>query len=324
MAMPETLSRAALAAVALCFALAAGAQTYPQKPVRIVVPYPPGGTVDLVARHLAQQLGTQVGQQIVVENRAGANGTIGSDFVAKAAPDGYTLLVQASIFVINPLFLKNVPYDVQRDFSPISNIGSVPLLVTAHPSVPAGSLREFVALVRANPDKYTFATTSFGSAGHLTEEVIRRDAGLSILIVPYKGAGPALADIVGGQVSALADPLPSSYPHVKGGRLKALAVTSRERLAFMPEVPTMAESGFPGFEMLSWYGLWGPRALPPDIVDRLAAEVVRAVKSPEMQEKLASQGFLPRGSTAPEFAAYIKDEIAKYAKIVKDANIKVD
>jgi tripartite-type tricarboxylate transporter receptor subunit TctC len=260
----------------------------------------------------------------VVENRAGANGTIGSDFVAKAAPDGYTLLVQASIFVINPLFLKNVPYDVQRDFSPISNIGSVPLLVTAHPSVPAGSLREFVALVRANPDKYTFATTSFGSAGHLTEEVIRRDAGLSILIVPYKGAGPALADIVGGQVSALADPLPSSYPHVKGGRLKALAVTSRERLAFMPEVPTMAESGFPGFEMLSWYGLWGPRALPPDIVDRLAAEVVRAVKSPEMQEKLASQGFLPRGSTAPEFAAYIKDEIAKYAKIVKEANIKVD
>jgi tripartite-type tricarboxylate transporter receptor subunit TctC len=322
--MPGTLLRAALAAVTLSFTLAAGAQTYPQKPVRIVVPYPPGGTVDLVARHLAQQLGTQVGQQIVVENRAGANGTIGSDFVSKAAPDGYTLLVQASIFVINPLFLKNVPYDVQRDFAPISNIGSVPLLVTAHPSVPAANLREFVALVRANPDKYTFATTSFGSAGHLTEEVIRRDAGLSILIVPYKGAGPALTDIVGGQVSALADPLPSSYPHVKGGRLRALAVTSRERIAFMPDVPTMAESGFPGFEMLSWYGLWGPPALPRDIVDRLAAEVVRAVKSPEMQEKLASQGFLPRGSTAPEFAAYIKDEIAKYAKIVKDANIKVD
>ena len=322
--MSGTLLHAAVTAVTLSFALAAGAQTYPQKPVRIVVPYPPGGTVDLVARHLAQQLGTQVGQQIVVENRAGANGTIGSDFVSKAAPDGYTLLVQASIFVINPLFLKNVPYDVQRDFAPISNIGSVPLLVTAHPSVPAGSLREFVALVRANPDKYTFATTSFGSAGHLTEEVIRRDAGLSILIVPYKGAGPALTDIVGGQVSALADPLPSSYPHVKGGRLRALAVTSRERIAFMPEVPTMAESGFPGFEMLSWYGLWGPPALPRDIADRLAAEVVRAVKSPEMQEKLASQGFLPRGSTAPEFAAYIKDEIAKYAKIVKEANIKVD
>ena len=322
--MRGRLVRAAAAAIALSFALAAGAQTYPQKPVRITVPYPPGGTVDLVARHLAQQLGSQIGQQVIVENRAGANGTIGSDFVSKAAPDGYTLLVQASIFVINPLFLKNVPYDVQRDFAPVSNIGSVPLLVTAHPSVPAASLRDFVTLVRANPDKYTFATTGLGSAGHLTEEVIKRDAGLSILIVPYKGAGPALTDIVGGQVSALADPLPSSYPHVKGGRLKALAVTSRERVAFMPDVPTMAESGFPGFEMLSWYGLWGPPALPREIVDRLATEVARAVKSPEMQEKLASQGFLPKGSTAPEFAAYVKDEIAKYATIVKDANIKVD
>ena len=322
--MPGRPLRAATAAIAFSIALAAGAQTYPQKPVRIIVPYPPGGTVDLVARHLAQQVTTQVGQQIVVENRAGANGTIGSDFVSKASPDGYTLLVQASIFVINPLFLRNVPYDVQRDFAPISNIGSVPLLVTAHPSVPAANLREFVALVRANPDKYTFATTGLGSAGHLTEEVIRREAGLSILIVPYKGAGPALTDIVGGQVSALADPLPSSYPHVKGGRLKALAVTSRERVAYMPDVPTMAESGFPGFEMLSWYGLWGPPALPRDIVDRLAGEVAKAVRSPEMQEKLAAQGFLPQGSTAPEFAAYVKDEVAKYAKIVKDANIKVD
>jgi tripartite-type tricarboxylate transporter receptor subunit TctC len=322
--MPGRSLRAAAAALALLFALAAGAQTYPQKPVRIVVPYPPGGTVDLVARHLAQQVATQVGQQILVENRAGANGTIGSDFVSKASPDGYTLLVQASIFVINPLFLKNVPYDVQRDFAPISNIGSVPLLVTAHPSVPAANLRDFVTLVRANPDKYTFATTGLGSAGHLTEEVIKREAGLAILIVPYKGAGPALTDIVGGQVSALADPLPSSYPHVKGGRLRALAVTSRERVAFMPDVPTMAESGFPGFEMLSWYGLWGPPALPREIVDRLAVEVSKAVKSPEMQEKLAAQGFLPKGSTAPEFAAYVKDEIAKYAKIVKDANIKVD
>jgi len=316
--------RAVWMAIALFFAAAAEAQTYPQKPVRIIVPYPPGGTVDLVARHLGQQLGTQVGQQIVVENRAGANGTIGSDFVSKAAPDGYTLLVQASIFVINPLFLKNVPYDVQRDFAAISNIGSVPLLVTAHPSVPAANLRDFVTLVRANPDKYTFATTGLGSAGHLTEEVIRRDAGLSILIVPYKGTGPAITDLVGGQVSALADPLPSSYPHVKGGRLKALAVTSRDRIAFLPDVPTMDESGFAGFEMVSWYGLWGPPALPREIVDRLAAEVSKAASSPELQEKLASQGFLPKGSTAPEFAAYVKDEVAKYAKIVKDANIKVD
>ncbi len=308
---------------ALVLAGAAHAQ-YPARPVRIVVPYPPGGTVDVVARNLAQQLAVQTGQQFLVDNRAGANGTIGSDFVSKAAPDGYTLLVQASIFVINPLFLKNVPYDVQRDFTAVANIGSVPLLVTAHPSVPAANLREFVALVRANPDRYTFATTGLGSAGHLTEEVIKRDAGLSILIVPYKGAGPALTDIVAGHVSALADPLPSSYPHVKGGRLKALAVTSRERIAFMPEVPTMAESGFPGFEMLSWYGLWGPPGLPKDVVDRLAAETARAAKSAEMREKLASQGFIPDGSGPAAFAAYVKNEIAKYAKIVKDANLKVD
>jgi tripartite-type tricarboxylate transporter receptor subunit TctC len=308
---------------ALALAGAAHAQ-YPAKPVRIVVPYPPGGTVDVVARNLAQQLATQTGQQFIVDNRAGANGTIGSDFVSKAAPDGYTLLVQASIFVINPLFLKNVPYDVQRDFTAVANIGSVPLLVTAHPSVPAANLRQFVALVRASPDRYTFATTGLGSAGHLTEEVIKRDAGLSILIVPYKGAGPALTDIVAGHVSALADPLPSSYPHVKGGRLKALAVTSRERIAFMPDVPTMAESGFPGFEMLSWYGLWGPPGLPKDVLERLAAETAKAAKSAEMREKLASQGFIPDGSGPAPFAAYVKDEIAKYAKIVKDANIKVD
>ena len=317
------MKRVASILLALAFAGAAQAQ-YPAKPVRIVVPYPPGGTVDVVARNVAQQLTVQTGQQFIVDNRAGANGTIGSDFVYKSAPDGYTLLVQASIFVINPLFLKNVPYDVQRDFTPVANLGSVPLLVTAHPSVPAANLREFVALVRAHPDKYTFATTGLGSAGHLTEEVIRRDAGLQILIVPYKGAGPALTDIVGGQVSALADPLPSSYPHVRGGRLKALAVTSRARIAFMPDVPTMAESGFPGFEMLSWYGLWGPPHLPQQVADRLAAEAAKAVRSPELQEKLAAQGFIPDGSGPSAFAAYIRDEIAKYTRIVKDANIKVD
>lgn len=317
------MKRFASILLVLAFAGAVQAQ-YPAKPVRILVPYPPGGTVDVVARNLAQRLSVQTGQQFIVDNRAGANGTIGSDLVSKAAPDGYTLLVQASIFVINPLFLKNVPYDVQRDFTPVANIGSVPLLVTAHPSVPAANLREFVALVKANPERYTFATTGLGSAGHLTEEVIKRDAGLQILIVPYKGAGPALTDIVGGQVSALADPLPSSFPHVKGGRLKALAVTSRARLAFLPDVPTMAESGFPGFEMLSWYGLWGPPGMPKDVVDRLGAETAKAVNSAEMQEKLASQGFIPDGSGSAAFAAYVKDEIAKYAKIVKDANIKVD
>jgi tripartite-type tricarboxylate transporter receptor subunit TctC len=305
--------------------LAAGAQGYPAKPVRMVVPYPPGGTVDVVARFVALRLSEQTGQQFVVDNRAGANGTVGSDLVSKAAPDGYTLLVQASIFVANPLFLPNVPYDVQKDFTPISNLGAVPLLVTAHPSVPAANLREFIALVKADSRKYSFATSGLGSAGHLSEETIKRQAGIpDLLIVPYKGAGPALSDLLGGQVSSMIDPLPSSYPLVKGGKLKPLAVTSGKRVPFMPNVPTVAESGLPGFEMVSWYGLWGPPGLPKDISAKLVAEVAKAVRSPQAAERLGDQGFEPSGAGPEQFAAYIREEITRYAKIIKEANVKVE
>jgi tripartite-type tricarboxylate transporter receptor subunit TctC len=305
--------------------LAAGAQGYPAKPVRMVVPYPPGGTVDVVARFVALRLSEQTGQQFVVDNRAGANGTVGSDLVSKAAPDGYTLLVQASIFVANPLFLPNVPYDVQKDFAPISNIGAVPLLVTAHPSVPAANLREFIALVKADSRKYSFATSGLGSAGHLSEETIKRQAGIpDLLIVPYKGAGPALSDLVGGQVSSMIDPLPSSYPLVKGGKLKPLAVTSGKRVSFMPAVPTVAESGLAGFEMVSWYGLWGPPGLPKDVSAKLVVEVARAVRSPQAAERLGDQGFEPSGAGPEQFAAYIREEITRYAKIIKEANVKVE
>jgi tripartite-type tricarboxylate transporter receptor subunit TctC len=309
----------------LALTAAAGAQTYPSKPVRIVVPYPPGGTVDVVARFVAQRLSEQTGQQFVVDNRAGANGTVGSDLVSKAAPDGYTLLVQASIFVANPLFLPNVPYDVQKDFAPVANIGAVPLLVTAHPSVPANNLREFIALVKADTKKYSFATSGLGSAGHLSEETIKRQAGIpDLLIVPYKGAGPALSDLVGGQVSSMIDPLPSSYPLVKGGKLKPLAVTSGKRVSFMPNVPTVAESGLPGFEMVSWYGLWGPPGLPKDITAKLVTEVGKAVRSPQAAERLGDQGFEPSGVGPEQFAAYIREEITRYAKIIKEANVKVE
>ena len=315
---------AALAATSFC-AASAWAQGYPAKPVRIIVPYPPGGTVDLVARVMALRLTEQMGQNVIVENRAGANGTVGSDLVAKATPDGYTLLVQASIFAANPLFLPNVPYDVQKDFTAISNIGSVPLLVTAHPSVPAKNLREFLALVKADVKKYTFATSGLGSAGHLSEETIKRQAGVpDMLIVPYKGAGPALTDLIGGQVSSMIDPLPSSYPQVKAGKLTPLAVTSVKRVAFLPDVPTVAESGLPGFEMVSWYGLWGPPNLPRDITLKLSGEVAKAVRSPMINERLGDQGFEPVGSTPEQFAAYIKDEIGRYARIVKEANIKAE
>ena len=320
----KLLARAALALLALSYAALSAAQ-YPARPVRIIVPYPPGGTVEVVARVVAQRLSEQMGQQFVVENRAGANGTVGSDMVAKAAPDAYTLLVQASIFAANPLFLPNVPYDVQKDFTPLSNLGSVPLLVSAHPGVPAANLREFIALVKADSKKYSFATSGLGSAGHLSEETIKRQAGIpDLLIVPYKGAAPALSDLVGGQVSAMIDPLPSSYPLVKGGKLKALAVTSGKRVSFLPNVPTVAESGLPGFEMVSWYGLWAPPGLPREIGARLTAEAARAVRSPQAVERLGEQGFEPSGDGPEAFAAYIRDEIARYARIIKEANIKAE
>jgi tripartite-type tricarboxylate transporter receptor subunit TctC len=278
----------------------------------------------VVARIVAQGLGTQLGQSVIVENRAGANGTVGSDAVAKAPPDGHMLLVQASIFVINPLFLPNVPYDVQRDFTPVSNIGSVPLLVVANLDVPAKNLREFIALAKADIRKYTFATSGLGSAGHLSEEMIKRQAGIpDLLIVPYKGTGPTLNDLMGGQVSVMIDPMPSSYPHVKSGKLKPLAVTSRQRVPFLPDVPTVSESGLAGFEMVSWYGLWAPAGLPKEIAAKLAAEVAKAVRSPLATERLSNQAFEPVGSSPEQFAAYIQDEIARYAKIVKQANIKL-
>ena len=304
--------------------IAAQAQSYPNRTVRVIVPYPAGGTVDAVARVVAQRLSDQMGQSFIVDNRAGANGVIGSDAVAKAQADGYTLLVQASTFVTNPILLKNLPYDMMRDFAPISNIGSVPLVVTTYPTFPANNLKEFIALVLAAPEKYSFAAPPTGSAGHLAEEAIKAGARLGIQLVPYKGTAPAMTDVMGGHASALIDALPSSYPQVKGGKLKALAVTSPKRIAFLPNVPTVAESGLPGFDMVSWYGLWGPAALPKELGKRLSAEVAKAVRSQLATERLGEQGFDAVGSTPEEFSAFLEQELVKYTRIVKQANVKVE
>ena len=316
------MKRAAVVAL-LAFVTSAFAQSWPARPVRVIVPYPPGGTVDVVARTVAQQLGSQLGQQFIVENRAGASGTLGSDAVAKSPPDGYTLLCNASIFVINPYIMERVPFDVVKDFTAVVNIGQVPLLVAAHPSVPAATLKDFVSVAKADVAKYSFATSGIGSAGHLTVEMIRREAGLQgMLIVPYKGTGPAITDLVGGQVHVMADPMPSSLPHVKAGRLKALAQTGKQRASFLPDVPTVAESGFTGFEMVSWYGFWGPAGMAPEAVRTLAAETARAVQTPLVRERLAAQGFVPDGSGPDAFLGYIKAEMSKYEKVVREAGIK--
>jgi tripartite-type tricarboxylate transporter receptor subunit TctC len=303
----------------------AAAQTYPTRTVSIVVPYPAGGSVDGVARIVAQKLAESLGQSVIVENRAGgAGGIVGANYVAKAAPDGYTLMLTASIHVITPFLSKSMPYDVVKDFAPISLLAVGPLIVSTAPGVPAGNLRDLFALVRKTPDKYTFATSSFGSAGHLAVELLKRDAGVDTLVIAYKGAGPMLTDVMSGQVQLVADPILSSLPLAQSGKIKALAVTSAKRVAAAPEIPTVAESGMTGFDFVSWYGLWAPKGLPADITMRLQAEVAAIVAQPAVKGRMALLGFEPIGSSTAYFAKYIDDEMAKYAKIIKDANIKAE
>ena len=320
-----TRRTAVAAAIAFtCLGAAAQQAAYPNRPVKIIVPYVPGGTVDLVARVLAQRLSEQMGQQFVVENRAGASGVIGSDAVAKAPPDGYTLLVQSPTLVANPLMVRKVPYDVTTDFSPISLLGSVPMVMAAHPSVPASNLREFVEAARARPRDFTFGTSALGSPMHVAQEAIKREAKIDIPIVAYRGTAGAINDVLGGQISAIIDAIPSSAQHIASGKLKPLAVTTRTRLPSMPNVPTVAESGFPNFEMVSWYGLWGPAKLPEDIRRRLAEETAKAMRSPQVQERLSPQSFIVSGAGPAEFTSYITREIANYGRIVREANIQID
>ena len=320
----KRFATAVLAAAALCVPFAAHAQSYPNKVVRIVVPYPPGGTVDAVARVIAQRLSESHGQQFIVENKPGASGTIGSTVVAKSPADGYTLLVQASTFVASPLLMSNVPYDVEKDFTPITNLGSVPLLVTASPGTPAKNLKEFLAAIKADPKKYVFGTSAVGSASHLAEEAIKYEAKVDFTIVPYKGTAPALTDVMGGHINAMVDALPSTMPHVRSGKLKPMAVTTAKRVPALPDVPTVAESGLDGFEMVSWYGLWAPPNLPADLAAKLQQEVAKALKSPQVAKTLGEYGFVASGSSPEEFKAYIKQESAKYAKLIKAANIRLE
>ena len=301
------------------------AQPYPNRTVSVIVPYPAGGSVDVVARLLVQKLNDSMGQNFIVENRAGgAGGAVGANVVAKAAPDGYTLMLTASIHIITPFLNSKIPYDAVRDFAPVSLVASGPLIVSTTPGMPVRSLKELFELVRRAPDKYTFATSSFGSAGHLAVELLKRDAGVETLVVPYRGAAPMLTDVMSGQVHLIADPMASSLPLAASGKIKALAVTSLKRVAAAPDIPTIAESGMTGFDFSSWYGLWGPKGLPADVTAKLQAEVARALAQPDIKERLAVLGFEAIGSTAAEFAKYIDDESAKYGQIIRDAKIKTE
>jgi tripartite-type tricarboxylate transporter receptor subunit TctC len=309
----------------VALAAPASAQTYPSRTVTVIVPFPAGGSVDGVARILVQKLNETVGQHFIVENRpGGASGTVGANAVAKAAPDGYTLLVSASVHVINPFLYSSVPYDVVKDFTPITLLADGPLIVSTTPSVPVNTIKELFDLVRKDPQKYTFGTTSVGSASHLAIELLKLDAKLDTLVVAYKGTAPALTDLMSGQIQLLADPMLSSLPLARGGKIKALGLTSLKRAASAPEIPTVEESGVKGFEFVSWYGLWGPKSMPADVTAKLQADIGKVLALPDVKERFNTLGFEPIGTQGDAFGRYIAEEMAKYEKIIKDAKIKVN
>jgi tripartite-type tricarboxylate transporter receptor subunit TctC len=305
-------------------AVAAHAQNWPERPVKIVVPYPAGGTVDLVARVLAQSLSEQTGTQFVVDNRSGASGSIGSDLVAKAAPDGYTLLVQSPTLIAYPLIARKVPYDAIRDFKPVAMLGTVPMVLAINANLPAKNLKEFVALAKADPAKYAFGTSASGSPMHLANEAIKKESGLTTPVVVYRGTAGAINDALGGQISGFIDALPSTAPHIHSGKLRALAVTSGKRVGALPDVPTVAESGIAGFDMQSWYGLWAPRELPEPIARRMQEQVRKAMASQLVRERLASQNFQADVLVGDAFSTFITRQLATYSRIVKDANITAE
>lgn len=316
--------RRAIVLLGAATALGVGAQAaYPSKPIKIVVPFPPGGSVDTVARVLAPQLQSQLGQPIVIENRAGANSVIGAQHVKQASPDGYTLLFNASLQMVNPVMMTAVTYDPIKDFVPITQVGALPQLVIVGANGPHKTLQGLVDDARKRPGEVQWAVSVYGAAGHLASELLDVEAKIDMPIVPYKGGGPALNDLMGGHVAAMVEPMASAYPHVQAGRLRALAVTSAKRLPSLPDLPTVAESGFPGFDMPSWYGLWAPAGTPKAVADRLSAEIRKALQAPAVATRLAAISFQSVASTPEEFAAFDASELAKYTALVRDARIKI-
>lgn len=299
----------------------APAQTYPSKPLRLIAPSSPGSGVDIVARFYAQKLAAQVKQQVVVENRAGAGANLGAEIAAKAAPDGYTLFMGTPAHTINPSLYRRLNYDILRDFVPISQVSSGQYVAVTHPSLPVKTLRDLIALARSKPGELNYGSAGAGNATHLAGELFRAMAGVNIVHVPYKGSGPALIDLVGGQMQFMFSNLTAALPHIKSAKLRALAVTGAKRTPIAPELPTMAESGLKGYAVESWFGLFAPAGTPPDIVSRLNTETATAMRAPEMRERLAAEGADPLPGSAAELTALLKAEIAKWARVVKLAGI---
>lgn len=312
------------AAAALVVPMTAAAQDYPNKPVRLVVPFPPGGFVDGLARAMAPGLTERIGQQIIIENKGGAGGTIGTAQVARAPADGYQLLMVFDTHAVNPFIYKNLPFDTLKDLAPVSRLVENPLVLLAHPSVPANSVPELVALAKQQPKVITYASVGAGSSNHLTTELFADQASVEMTHVPYRGGGPAQTDLLGGQVKLMFLSSSLAIPHVKAGKLKALGVTSATRIDALPDVPTLVESGFPGFVVSSWIGLLAPAGTPQAILDRWQAESASVLQSPELRARFATQGISVVASGPGEFDAFLRGESEKWGALIRDKSISID
>jgi tripartite-type tricarboxylate transporter receptor subunit TctC len=314
------------ASIALsAIAVQAHAQPYPSQPIKMIVPFTAGGTTDILARTIGQKLSEAWRQPVIVENRPGAGGNIGADVVAKAKPDGYTILMGTiGTQSINSSLYAKMPYDAAKDFAPVTLVAMVPNVLVVNPAVNAKTVRELVALAKAKPGELNFASSSTGGSPHLSGEMFKQMTGADIVHVPYKGSAPAITDLLGGQVSLMFDNLPSALPQVKAGKLRALAVTSARRSQAAPDIPTLAESGVPGYEVDSWFGILAPAGTPKEIVNQLNAEIVRILKIPQVRERLLEQGAEPVGDTPEHFADHIRNETVKWARVVKASGAKAD
>ncbi|HTK00467.1 MAG TPA: tripartite tricarboxylate transporter substrate binding protein [Bordetella sp.] len=320
-----TFKRAAWLAAALLFPLAASAQTYPDKPIHLIVPFPPGGVADIIARPIAEKLTTALGQSVIVENRGGATGTIGASYVARSAPDGYTLLLgTTNEIAMSPTLYSTLPYDPNKDFAPVAIVAQFPNVLVVGPTVKADKLADLTAQAKAKPKNLTFASSGQGSTNHLTAELYQNEAGVQITHIPYKGGGPALVDLTGGHVDAMFATLPSAVTLIKAGKLHALAVTGESRSAALPDVPTAKESGLPGVVVTTWNGVIAPAGTPPAIIDKLTQALKQAVADPGIQQKLAAVGAEPMYTPPQEFAGIIRDDYARWSALIKKAGIKVD
>lgn len=311
--------------VALALGLGnAFAQAYPSKPIKIVVPYPPGGFNDTLGRTLAAKFSESWGQPAVVENKPGGNTLIGNDFVAKSAPDGHTLLIVAFPFSVVPSLFKTMPYDTVKDFAPVILAATSPNLLVVHPSLPASSVGELIALAKAKPGSLSYASTGNGSSNHISMELFKSLAGVNIVHIPYKGSGPAVSDLLGGQVQLMFDNTPNVLPQVKAGRLRALGSSGTKRSPLTPEVPTVAEAGVAGYEVMVWFGVVAPAGTSREIVNKLNAEVTRILAMPDVRERFLAQGVEPVGSTPEQFGEHIRAQMSKWGKVVQDAGVKAE